>query len=216
MKSRGMRILALYRAGKTYREIREVTRDPKSVIHYWIKRYGKLGERDRKKLEAHRERRREEARKRGLQKIALRRANHRTLLENESKRQFESLCKDPFFLFGLALYAGEGGKKELAMANLDCKLLAIFVKWVRKYLDRNAGFSGSIFASGRHGYSRICRQIERLIKVKVRWAKFPLSPKSKGMEYARNYGVVLLKVRGVHLGWFKVGTWINCAVGRWA
>lgn len=48
-----------------------------------------------------------------------------------------ALSEDAFFAAGIALYAGEGSKRDgdLAFANTDARMVAFFCAWLRRYFD---------------------------------------------------------------------------------
>lgn len=54
---------------------------------------------------------------------------------NEARATIGELSDREFLMFGLALYAGEGAKRdgELRLANTDARLIAVYAAWLRKF-----------------------------------------------------------------------------------
>ena len=61
----------------------------------------------------------------------------------EAEAMVPVLINDPFWLAGVVLYWAEGAKtrNDLRLANTDPRALRLFIDWVRKFLDPDAGFS---------------------------------------------------------------------------
>lgn len=63
-------------------------------------------------------------------------------IKQEGIQEAQSLCKDPFWMLGLALYWGEGDKpkpwrvgEDLRFSNMDPAMLRILMAWAIKYLN---------------------------------------------------------------------------------
>ena len=64
-------------------------------------------------------------------------------LRADSRSLVEGLIEDSFWVAGLVLYWAEGAKTRghFNLANTDPRALRLFIRWVRTYIDAEAGFS---------------------------------------------------------------------------
>jgi hypothetical protein len=216
VQKRGERILDLHCAGHTYREIASITGAAKSVISYWVTRKGAMTKRERARLrELRRQRVRTVARK-GSEAAQRMWHKARQAVRAEARREFRRYARDPFFTFGLGLYAGEGRKEhDVAMTNLDCRLLGMFATWCTRFLGVRS-FNGSMHTHEADRYVEFQRDVGRQVRVPIAWSPRPVRPLAKPGAYERPYGAVRLRVRGCRLGIVRVQAWLDCLKdSRW-
>lgn len=121
----------------SYGTIRKRLGVSKSTLSYWLKEFPlsekrilELRRRGWKKGEANRERFRFTMRKK--QELKERE------IYNKYKKKFAKLSKNVFFVAGLMLYLGEGGKKDygrISLANTDPKIIKFFIKWLGNFFN---------------------------------------------------------------------------------
>jgi hypothetical protein len=72
-------------------------------------------------------------------------------IRRRAEARATDLADDPTWIAGVVLYWAEGGKSrnDLKLANTDPNALRLFIAWVRRYLDPNAGFSLQLHLSRR-------------------------------------------------------------------
>jgi len=61
---------------------------------------------------------------------------------NKYQKRFAKLSKDTFFVAGLMLYLGEGGKRDytrISLVNTDPKIIKFFIKWLIDFLNVDKG-----------------------------------------------------------------------------
>lgn len=137
----------------SYSEIRKRLGIPKSTLSYWLREFPlseerilELRRRGWKKSEAKIERFRAAMRKK-------REAKEREVY-NKYRTGFAKLSKDAFFVAGLMLYLGEGGKKNdtrISLANTDPKIIKFFIHWLNEFL----GIPKEKMKAGLHLYENM-------------------------------------------------------------
>lgn len=62
-------------------------------------------------------------------------------LDAEGRRRIGTLSDDAFFAAGIALYAGEGSKRDghVRFANTDAGMMRFFCTWLRRFFDVDEG-----------------------------------------------------------------------------
>ncbi|MHB8466956.1 MAG: hypothetical protein ACYDH6_18175 [Acidimicrobiales bacterium] len=80
---------------------------------------------------------RRQGRRRGPNKLQLRKQAEIDELLDRGHRQVAMLGEDAFFAAGIALYAGEGSKRDgrVVFANCDPRMVVFFVTWLRRSFD---------------------------------------------------------------------------------
>lgn len=121
----------------SYTEIGKRLDVPKSTLSYWLKDFPLSEERIKElrrqgwsKGEASRERFRATMRRKKELKAQK--------IYQKQLRKLEDISEDAFFVAGLMLYLGEGGKKDdskITLANTDPSAISFFVKWMSDFLD---------------------------------------------------------------------------------
>lgn len=122
---------------KSYSAIRKELGVPKSTLSYWLRDFP-LSESEILELrrlgwkagEAGRERYRNTLRKKKEQAD--------DCVYKRYCKCFRKVSKDSEFLFGLALYLGEGAKKkesQLVLANTDSDVIRFFIHWCEKFIS---------------------------------------------------------------------------------
>ena len=79
--------------------------------------------------------RRATARRRGPNALQRRKAEEIERLLAEGRERIGQLSERDLLVAGIALYAGEGFKDKLGMANSDPRILVTFVTWLRRFFD---------------------------------------------------------------------------------
>jgi transcriptional regulator with XRE-family HTH domain len=121
--------------GKSYNFISHETGISKSTLSYWFRGKTEFKEVEKANIEANRE----ASKARLLTYLAkrtleLKHKEFATILD--AQKQFEKFKKQPLFMAGLALYAGEGNKlsrQQVTLANSDPLLCLVFVRFMQKY-----------------------------------------------------------------------------------
>jgi DNA-binding transcriptional ArsR family regulator len=121
----------------SYGEIKKRLGVSKSTLSYWLKEFP-LNE---EKLI--------ELRRKGWKKGEVSRERFRaTMMEKKKEKEkeayalyrerFTNVSKDDFFIAGLTLYLGEGGKlnnTQVSLANTDPKVIRFFIKWMCLFFE---------------------------------------------------------------------------------
>ena len=120
----------------SYGEIRKRLDVPKSTLSYWLREFPLTEE---KILELRRK-----GWKKAEVKIERFRAAMRKKKEfkdrevyNKYLKRLARISEDAFFVAGLMLYLGEGGKAnytQISLANTDPKIINFFIKWIIDFL----------------------------------------------------------------------------------
>lgn len=121
----------------SYTEIRERLGVPKSTLSYWLREFP-LAEEQIKKLQRQGWRKSEVSRERFRNSMREKRELRDKEVYNKYQKRFARLSKDAFFIAGLMLYLGEGGKQDYArisLANTDPKIIKFFIKWLIIFFD---------------------------------------------------------------------------------
>lgn len=81
------------------------------------------------------------ARRRGPNSLQRRKLAEIEELMEAGKRRIGTLSDREFLVAGLALYAGEGSKRDgcVGFANTDARLIRMFCQWLRKFFDIDEG-----------------------------------------------------------------------------
>lgn len=125
----------------SYSEIRKKLGVAKSTLSYWLREHPLSAERISElrksgwlKGEASREKYRNTMREK-KEKI-------RVSVYQKEKEKLRNLSQETLYVAGLMLYSAEGGKKDahrITLANTDISIILFFIKWMRMFLDINAG-----------------------------------------------------------------------------
>lgn len=123
------KVIELRKKGMSYSQIKDTVQVSKSTLSLWLRdlplpkeRIVELRDKNPKRIENYRntmKKKREERFKKVYQKVS---------------KDIGKLSKREMFLFGLALYWGEGGKTkntELSMSNTDPAILKYFLIWLQ-------------------------------------------------------------------------------------
>jgi hypothetical protein len=74
----------------------------------------------------------------GVLKIMANREQRRLQWRTEAETLWKKWCREPFFVFGVALYWGEGTKSRrdprLALTNSDANMLQVWLRWCRRFM----------------------------------------------------------------------------------
>jgi len=121
----------------SYSEIRKRLGVPKSTLSNWLcdfplseKKILELRRKGWKNGEASRERFRNTMRKKQELKSQE--------IYKKYRKKFKNISKDAFFVAGLMIYLGEGGKTNYAqinLANTDPRIIKFFIKWLVNFFD---------------------------------------------------------------------------------
>lgn len=122
--------------GQTYSEILSVVPVAKSTLSLWLRDCG-LAEPQKQRIT----RARREASLRGAAAKKRQREVKQAYIIETASKEMTRLNKREFFLFGLALYWGEGSKEKsyrvsepMKLSNMDPRLLRIYVQWLHEFL----------------------------------------------------------------------------------
>lgn len=121
----------------TLGEIAEELGVSKSSVSLWVRgvRFDEAAadERSRSRHEAGAAR----ARQRGPNALQRRKQAEIEELLEEGRRRVGSMSDQEFLLVGVALYAGEGAKRDgsVRFANTDPRMISLFCAWLRRYFD---------------------------------------------------------------------------------
>lgn len=214
--ARRMLLLPLIRSGLAYATISLKTGVPLGTVKYWGSRYGKLSDQELKTLDAKRRGRLEQSQKKGNLAICEKWRKRREIVACKALREYKKFSKQPFFMFGLALYAGEGRKQDVvSMGNLDLKMLHVFILWCKRYLHARK-FSGRIQMRDIHGYRGVCKSLSITLRNKIKWSEIPKKPDPRSVgAYPRAFGVVDIILVEVPMAWVRVNTWLQQAWKDW-
>jgi hypothetical protein len=74
----------------------------------------------------------------GVMKIMQNRRLRREQWRKDAVALWNQWCHDPLFVFGVALYWGEGSKSRLdprlALTNSDVEMLRVWIRWCRRFM----------------------------------------------------------------------------------
>lgn len=121
--------------GKTYSEIQNAVGPiPKSTLSGWLKSV-ELTDNQRLAIQEKILKRGALGRQKGGWKNHQKRLERIDNIRKLANKEFPILKKDPFFLFGLALYLAEGSKKieRFQFMNSDPHLVKMIIKWLNKF-----------------------------------------------------------------------------------
>ena len=131
--------IELRKEGFSYSQIQEKIDVAKSTLSYWLRDYP-LDEERIKALQ-------EEGSKKGQVKAEKYRRTMRKKREKleksiygKYKNRFSELSKDEYFVAGLMLYLGEGGKTHnyrIGLTNTNPKIIKFFIKWLEEFFSAN-------------------------------------------------------------------------------
>jgi hypothetical protein len=198
---------ALRRLGLSYGEIAEVVPISKSTLSIWCRdvtlspeQIAAIAHRTGPRVGVHRDtqhRRRDEV-------LAIRAA---------ARRCATALLQDPFFVAGVALYWGEGGKtkKVLAITNTDPRLLNLFIRWVRRFADSEAEFVLSLHLHAANNVDAAVAYWSEKLDLDCPSFTKPYF-KAAGTGHRKNrlpHGVCRVTVRRSTDAWYRVMTWID-------
>ena len=134
MRSDRKDALNLRRSGKSYNEIKQILRVPKSTLSGWLHKTYWSNKVRKELLEKNREQNTIRIRK--LNKI---RGSHLKRLyaeaHKEAKEEFEQFKFHPLFISGISIYWGEGDKLSrgtIRVANVDPLMIKLFVKFLNE------------------------------------------------------------------------------------
>jgi len=126
--------IEMRKMGKSYKQIHNELRIPKSTLSEWLNRE-EWSSKIRARLTA-------DSAKVGIARLTdLNKIRGQHLAKAyeaaraEAKKEFELLKYDPLFISGIMLYWGEGGKdpkQALKLANSDPKMIRFYVEFLRK------------------------------------------------------------------------------------
>ena len=131
----------------------------------------------------------------------------------EAEAMVPVLINDPFWLAGVVLYWAEGAKtrNDPRLANTDPRALRLFIDWVRKFLDPDAGFSLQLHL--HEGNDDSAAQAFWRGQTGLDAANFYKTfIKPKGTGHRKNHlphGVCTVKVRQCADAWQTTMAWIE-------
>ncbi len=119
----------------SYSEIRRRLNVPKSTLSYWLRDFPLTEERIL------------ELRRRGWKKGEVGRERFRATMKRKKKlkeqeiynkyqEKFKNFPKEAFFMAGLALYLGEGSKRDysrVVLTNTNPKIIRFFIQWLEEF-----------------------------------------------------------------------------------
>jgi hypothetical protein len=128
--------MELRRKGYSYKEIQEVIPVAKSSLSLWLKDFP-LTDSEKHTLKGRKDGNISRGRIRAAASNRMRRVVRDGFLFRDAKREFEEKSKDPFFHVGVALYWGEGAKRNtyFCFTNSDSEMMAVMVTWIEKFLS---------------------------------------------------------------------------------
>lgn len=124
----------LRKKGFSYKEILEKVPVAKSTLSVWLQNMP-LTEDERAILKRRRDSNISLGRIRAAASLHNLRASRDGALFEEAKSEFEKYKTDPFFYVGLALYWGEGAKRNsfFSFINSDSEMVQIMIAWIEKF-----------------------------------------------------------------------------------
>ena|SRR3989344_1623102 len=121
--------------GLSYNEIKERLNVAKSTLSLWL-RDVQLSDEARRRILDRIGKGLERSRFLAAQRNVGARQQRERIVRIMATAYFERFKSDPFFAYGLALYAAEGSKRNtyLSLINSDPKLVKLFIHWLEHYL----------------------------------------------------------------------------------
>ncbi|MFA5870409.1 MAG: hypothetical protein WC842_00770 [Candidatus Paceibacterota bacterium] len=136
-KSLKERAIALRMGGLSYSEILREIPIAKSTLAIWLQSVN-LSKNQTQRLTE----RKRQAQLRGALARKNTRIQNTKKIFNEAKKDIPSIIKDPFWVSGILLYWAEGSKQKeynpsstMRFSNSDQKMIRLFLKWSKKYLN---------------------------------------------------------------------------------
>lgn len=131
--------------------------------------------------------------------------------------EFKKNENDPFFMLGLGIYMGEGGKtRNIKLNNTDEYILKIFKSWIEKYFKNlDYIFRGRLLLASWQNEKK-CKSYWNSLFPDINWGKSFISKKTKMKPLKQNNGILTLSVvsknrRSIQYRLEIIKTWINCA-----
>ncbi len=154
------------------------------------------------------------------QGVAAAAARHRQQRETwaaEARLCWEQWRTDPFFLFGVALYWGEGnkssdaGQRRLMLRNADPRLLRVWLRWCRRFLPA-APVRGELNIHDGGDAAAAAEFWERELGVVVSSVTVAVSSASKRKRHTLPHGTLGIRVGRGSVEWLtKMLVWLELA-----
>jgi hypothetical protein len=151
----------------------------------------------------------------GVLKIMENRKNRREQWRIEARALWERWCEDPFFVFGVALYWGEGAKylksPRLALSNSDASLLQVWLRWCQRFLP-GVPLSYQLHIHDNCDIDAALRFWERELGIRVHIVSKAVSSASKRKRNTLPYGTLKIVVGRGSVEWYtKMMVWLELA-----
>ena len=121
----------------SYSEIRKRLGVPKSTLSYWLREFP-LSEEKIKELKGKGWKKAEVKIERFRAAMRRKRKLKEQEIYNKYQKRFKNLSEEVFFVAGLMLYLGEGGKRDyskIVFTNTDHKIIKFFINWLNEFLE---------------------------------------------------------------------------------
>lgn len=132
VSSKGGLITNMLKRGHSYKEIHKNLKVSKTTINHWFK---KLPKKDQENIKKHRIKNWQKAYRKTAKKIKKETKRKEKKIQKKAAGEVGEISKRELFLIGLALYWGEGNKREknqIQFTNSDPKMISLMMRFFRK------------------------------------------------------------------------------------
>lgn len=199
---------ALRRLGLTYGEIREIIPVPKGTLSNWC-RDNRLSS---AQVDEIKERSSPTSRKGIPVDTQWRRRLEVARIRDDAREFAVGHLSDAAFVAGVVLYWGEGSKtrSDLTLSNSDPAAHRLFVSWIRRYIDPNAGFRLSLHLHEGNNECKAIAYWRRETRLhSARFTKTFIKPRGTGHRKNHlDHGVCRVRMLRGADAWHQVMEWI--------
>jgi hypothetical protein len=205
--------LELRKKGWTYNEILNEVPVAKSSLSLWLKDLP-LTEKERAYLRSHRNSNISRGRIKAATSNRENRLRGQKVLAVEAAQEFNKRRWDPLFLVGVALYWGEGSKRDASaqFINSDPEMIRVFIAWLEKFekLERK-NLAYRLFIHKPYSNENLERFWSKFLNVPISCFKSTIfKPTNLGVKKKPSYkGCVRVSVPRSTKLLFKLKVWQN-------
>lgn len=169
--------ITLRREGYSYTEIASTLKVSRASVCGWVKNV-RLTEAEKALLAKNIKNRIDRGRLKARVTLHSQKVFKEKAAYEAAEREFQKMCKDPFFIYGMGLWGHEKPKKERTSFTYTAsgeKNLQIMLKWMEKYLEIPAKMQKIRVYKGKRGeaYSFTISKI-RLVRRILAWQKLTM------------------------------------------
>ncbi len=219
--------IELRKKGKTYSEILKVIPVAKSTLSLWLREVG-LSKPQKQIITE----KRIMGQMRGAEAQRNKRIKKQNSIVNTALNEIKTISNRELWLIGIALYWAEGSKEKeyrtssrVAFSNSDPKMIMIFIKWVRQYLDismEDIYADLYIHESHRYNINNVVSKWSEILGLPVSFIRHTYFKQNKINTKRKNTGALYIGLLRVNIrtssdlnrkisGWIK-GICKNCGI----